>query len=154
MTEAGTMPALSALIETALVDYRGLDRSLYQAHSDYWHFAYAGDKTLVGLEGAFMAGTLSRSAHDSLTLDDFSGDDARKLHALNYVSRGRIRDALSYIGVDIDGLTKERLSIVDSYDGYWENNWCPYSNWTNWDEVEPAMARFLRLARDLNLVGL
>lgn len=154
MMNASGMPALSALIETAVADYRALDRSLYQAHSDYWHFAFGADKTLAGLEGAFMAGTLSRSARDSLTLDDFSGDEAQRLRALNYVTGGRIRDALGCVGIDAGVLSKERLSIVDYYDGYWENNWSRYSNWENWDEVEPVLAHFCRLAGDLRSVGL
>ena len=52
----------------------------------------------------------------------YAGDASHILAALSsvipVVANGRIRDALSCVGVDVDALSKERLSIVDSYDGY------------------------------------
>lgn len=154
MTNAKAKPALSATIGTSVFVYRVLDMSLYQADNDRWHFAYAGDKTLLSLAGSFIAGVLDRDVHDSLTLDDFEEDEACEIRALDSVSRGRIREALAHIGVDVGALTNEQLAVVDSYEGCCENNRTLHFNWENWNEVDSTLGLLWRLAGDLRDVGL
>ena len=82
------IPTMADLLEAAVHDARGLDRTLYRPQSEEWHSPWPGSYCQVCLAGSFIAGTLRFPQDANITPEMIFGTLCDKLQSLDCMRNG------------------------------------------------------------------
>lgn len=167
---------LSDLIDEALLDIDGLDRTAYAAFGNQWHFpdwrGRRGGACRVCVAGGVIAARtdIKTGAYaDPQTFEDYPGFLRGKLFALDFARKGELLEASVAMTYDGDGFeewqrdffyqdcaaaekdySEEQIALFDR----WNKNPPPLAEYVNWAEYDKFKESLRLIAAQLREVGL